>query len=103
MDESIGPLRPRINFFCQICKTNVSIYSKGAREIVRHFLSEAHLRKDQLWRYEHLGKLDKMITVTVHPVRGKDGHLRPALELEKEKPLFKFAPLVDIGPRFSFN
>ena len=33
-----GPLDPEHNkhkFYCQICKTNVSIFSKGAREIVR--------------------------------------------------------------------
>ena len=100
-----GPLDPVLNkhkFYCRICKTNVSIYSKGAREIIRHYQSEAHLRKDQRWRFERLGQFDKLTGLTVHAVRGKDGRKLSALDLEKEKPLFLTAPLVDIGPRFSF-
>ena len=100
-----GPLDPMHNkhsIYCQLCKTNVSIYSKGAREIVKHYQSEAHLRRDKRWRYEHLGKFDKITGVNVHAVRGRDGHIQSALELEKEKPLFEFAPLMDIGPRFPF-
>ena len=95
-----GPLDPVHNkhkFYCQICKTNVSIYSKGAREIIRHYRSDAHLRKDQRWRFEHLGQIDALSGLTVHVVRGKDGRI---LDLKKEKPLFLTAPLVDIGPRF---
>ena len=81
----------------------MSIYvSIGAREIVRHYQSEAHLRRDQRWRYEHLCKFDKITGVTVHAVRGRDGHILSAIELEKEKPHFEFAPLIDIGPRFPF-
>ena len=47
-----GPLDPEHNrhmFYCQICKTHVSIFSKGAREIIRHYQTELHLRKDQRW------------------------------------------------------
>ena len=98
-----GPLDPvhyKHKFYCQICKTSVSIYSKGARETVRHYQSKAHLRKDQRWRYEHLSKVDKLSGQTVHSVRGKDCHLLSALELEREKPRFESAPLVGIGPRF---
>ena len=54
-----GPLDPAHNqytFYCKICKTNVSIYSKGAREIVRHYQSKSHSRKDQLRRYTHLSR-----------------------------------------------
>ena len=39
-----GPLDPIHNkhkFYCQICKTNVFMYSKGAREIIRHYQSES--------------------------------------------------------------
>ena len=64
-------------FYCQICKTNVSIYSKGAHKIVRHYQSEAHLRKNHRSRYEHLGKFDKITGITVHAVRGKDGKFSP--------------------------
>ena len=99
---TLDPVHNKYKFYCQICKTNVSIFSKGAREIVRHYQNESHLRKDQRWRYEHLGKLDKITGTTVHAVRGKDGHVLTAFELQKEKPLFETAPLVDIGPRYPF-
>ena len=49
-----GPLDPvhnKFKFYCMLCKTNVSIYSKGAREILRHYRTGGHLRKDQKWRY----------------------------------------------------
>ena len=100
-----GPLDPVHNkhkFFCQICKTNVSICSKGAREISRRYSSEGHLRKDQRWRFEHLGKVDKISGNVIHSVRGRDGHILTPFELEKEKPQFESVPLVDIGPRFPF-
>ena len=100
-----GPLDAVHNkhrFYCQICKVNVSIYSKGAREIIRHFRSEGNLRKDQRWRYEHLSRIDKISGSVVHAVRGRDGHVLSPFELEKERPLFESVPLVDIGPRFPF-
>ena len=69
-----GPLDPEHNkhkFYCQICKTNVSIFSKGAREIVRHLQCESHFCKDQRWRFEHLKKKDKVTGRIVHEVRGR--------------------------------
>ena len=100
-----GPLDPEHNkhkFYCQICKTNVSIFSKGAREIVRHFQCESHFRKDQRWRYEHLKKKDKVTGRIVHEVRGKKGQLLTPLELEREKPFFMQAPLVETGSNNPF-
>ena len=94
-----GPLDPEHNkhkFYCQICKTNVSIFSKGAREIVHHFQCESHFRQDQRWRFEHLKKKYK-VTGRVHEVRGKKGQLLAPLELEKEKLFFMKAPLVETG------
>ena len=35
-------------------------------------------------------------------MRAKDGHILTAMELEKEKPLFETAVLVDIGPKYPF-
>ena len=81
----------------------MSIFSKGVREVVKHYKSETHLRKDQCWRFEHLGKKDKITGVIKHYVRAKDGHILTALELEKEKPLFETATLVDIGPKYPFQ
>ena len=100
-----GPLDPGHNqykFYCKICKTYVSIYSKGARETVRHYQSESHLRKDQLWRYTHLSRKNEFTGVVIHQVRGRNGVVLTPLELEKEKPLFEGAPLVDIGGDFLF-
>ena len=100
-----GPLDPQHNrykFHCQICKTNVSIYSKGARKIVRHYQSESHLCKDQCWRYEHLRRTDQVTGIVTYEVRGKDGQVLTPFELEKEKPLFEDAPLVDIGCKYPF-
>ena len=92
-----GPLDPEHNKHKFYCKTNVSIFSKGAREIVRHFQCESHFRKDQRWRYEHLKKKDKVTGRIVHEVRGKKGQLLTPLELEREKPFFMQVPLVETG------
>ena len=100
-----GPLDPTHNqfkFYCRLCKSNVSFYSKGAREIIRHYQTESHLRKDQIWRYTHLKKVDTITGITTHQVRGKNGVILTPLELEKEKPLFENAPLVDLGGEFPF-
>ena len=101
-----GPLdrlhNPYIYFFCQICKTNVSIYSKGAREILRHYQKESHLRKNYSCRYEHLSTIDSATGEVLHYVKGKDGHRLSPLELAKELPLFINAPLVDIGDKLPF-
>ena len=101
-----GPLDPehnRLKLFCQICKTNWSIFSKGAREMIRHYGSESHLRKDQRWKFEHLRSVDKVTWQVRHEVRGQDVQILTALELEKEKPLFENAVLVDNGDKHPFD
>ena len=98
----LDPLHDKYRFYCQICKTNVCHYSKGAREILRHYQKESHPRKDQRWRYEHLGTIDKTTGEVLHDFRGKDGHRLTPLELAKELPLFINAPLVDIGDKLPF-
>ena len=100
-----GPLDPEHNkhkFYCQICMTNVSIYSKGAREIVKHYQAESHLRKDQRWWFEHLRKVGKITGLVRHEVRGNDGQVLTPLELEKEKRFFETVPLVDINDKHPF-
>ena len=100
-----GPVDPRWNpykFYCQICKANISIYGKGAREILRHHSSEKHLRKDQRWRYEYLYKVDPVTKTKIHQVRGRDGKLLSPYQLEMEFPYFKDAPLVEIGQKLPF-
>ena len=59
---SAGPLDTDYNkykFYRQICITTRSIYSKAARELVRHFQVESYPSKNQRWRYEHLHQTDK--------------------------------------------
>ena len=82
-----GPTDPRWNpykLYCQICKGNISIYGRGAKELLRHQSTKRHLRKDQRWRYEHLSIQDPVTGTIQHPVRGKDGKLLTPYELELE-------------------
>ena len=100
-----GPVDPRWNpykFYCQICKGNISIYGRGAREILRHHSTERHLRKDQRWRYEHLAIEYPVIGRIKHHVRGKDGRLLTPYELQLELPKFIGVELVDIGEKLPF-
>ena len=62
----LDPIHNRQKFYCEIYKSNVSIRSKGAREIIRHYQCETHLRKDQRWRFEHLSVTDKVTGITRH-------------------------------------
>ena len=102
MNEDLwtGPFDPSHNqfkFYCQNRKTNISIYSNGAWEIIRHY--QLLLRKDQRWRFEHLSITDKVTGIARHKVRVKDGHEFTLLELEGENFLFKNGPLVDVGEK----
>ena len=100
-----GPVDPRWNpykFYCQICKGNISIYGRGAREIFCHHQSERHLRKDQRWRYEHLSVEDPVTGTVRHHVRGRDGKLLTPYQLEQELEHFIDEPLVDIGEKLPF-
>ena len=87
-----GPVDPKWNqykFYCQICRANISIYSKGAREILRHHASEKHLRKDQRLRYEYLYKIDPVTKARIPQVRGRDGKLLTPYQLKMELRYFK--------------
>ena len=100
-----GPMDPRWNpykIYCQICKGNVSIYGRGAREILRHHGTEKHLRKDQKWRYHHLATEDPVTKMVKHHVRGRDGRLLTPYELQLELPKFIGVELVDIGEKLPF-
>ena len=68
-------------------KTNVLIYSKGAREIIRHYQTASHLRKDQHWTVVYLKYADKVTGIVKHEVRLKNGVVLTPLELEKERPI----------------
>ena len=100
-----GPMDPEHNkfrFYCQICKYNVSMYSKGKGELKRHYRRETHLRKDQKWRYENLVDVDPITKVSTPLVRDKFGNLLKGSALQAELPHFIDEELVDIGPKFPF-
>ena len=80
----------------------MSIYGKGAREILRHYATEKHLRKDQRWRYEHLLTVDQLTKTVQHQVRGKDGEVLTPYQRELELTHFIGAELVDIGGKLPF-
>ena len=98
-----GPVDPRWNpykFFCKICKGNISIYGRGAREILRHHATERYLRKDQRWRYEQLATEDPVTKMVKHYVRGKDGKLLTPYELQLELPKFMMCRSWTLGKNF---
>ena len=55
-----------------------------------------------MWRYVHLQETDEVTGNVTHQVRGKNGWVFTPVELEKEKPLFKYVPLIEAGDRFPF-
>ena len=100
-----GPVDPRWNrhkIYCQICKCNVSIRSKGPKEILRHYATDRHLRKDQRWRYEHLTIEDPLTKRPRYQVRGRDGKILTNYQLQLELPHFINCELVDIGDKLPF-
>ena len=76
------------------------MYSKGAREGVRQYEAESHLRKYQRWRYQHLRKVDKITGKINHEVSGKNGQIWSPTDPEEEKPLVENSPLVDVGDKY---
>ena len=96
------PIHNRNEFYYQICNTNGSIYSKEAREILCRYKIESHLRRVQRWRYEHPSEVDAETGSVTHQVRENDGYVLTLLKLEKQKPRFIDAPLVDIGEKSPF-
>ena len=100
-----GPVDPRWNLhkiYCQICKCIVSIRSKFSKEILRHYATDRHLRKDQRWRYEYLTIEDPLTKRPRYQVRGRDGKILTYYQLQLELPHFIDCELVDIGDKLPF-
>ena len=100
-----GPADPLHNpqmVWCQKCKNNFSVKTKGMVEILRHHRTERHLRKDQRWRYEHLKSIDPVTGKIQHRVRGRNGKILSKVYLAQELPKFIHTELVDVGERFPF-
>ena len=96
------PIHKPFMVWCHIGKRNFSIKPEGTLEILRHHLTEKHLRRDQRWHYEHLKSVDSTTGKIQHRVRGRDGKIQNKLKLSEELPKFIHAKLVDIGERFPF-
>ena len=100
-----GPIEPKWNkhkIYCQICKCDVSIRAKGPKEILRHYSTERHSRKDQRWRYKQLTIEDPLTKRLRYQVRGRDGKVLSIYLLQLELPLFIESELVDIGDKLPF-
>ena len=100
-----GPVDPkwsRHKIYCQICKCNVLIRSKGPKEILRHYATERHLRKDQRWRYEYLTIEDPLTQRPRYQVRGRYGKSLTNYQLQLELMHFIDCELVDIGDKLPF-
>ena len=89
-----GPKDPHENpysAFCHICSANVSIKSKGYRDIIRHWLRERHFRKEQKYRdYHGMDILDERRQVLT------------GVRLENERKEFEHHPLVDLCERYPY-
>ena len=79
----VDAIHNKFKFYCMLCKRIVSIHCRSAREILRHYKTEGHLRKDQTWRFVHLQEADDVTGATTHQVRGKDDYVLTAIELGK--------------------
>ena len=87
-----NPLKNRHCFFCIICRTNVSMGSRGLYKLKRHFQREHHLRVDQRFRARY------------HPskVRGSDGRTLYGSKLETEKELLMQLVVPELDHKRSF-
>ena len=85
--------------YCQISKCNVSTRAKGPNEILRHYSTERHLRKDQRWRYDHLTIEDPLIKTPRYQVRGRGGKVLSNYQLQLELTHFIDSELIDNGDK----
>ena len=77
------------HFFCRICKRDVAILAHGASEIIRHFGSAGHWRRD--------------VTYTVHmgmPVYNK--LLEPMTLSETQLAEYRARPFEELGGEFPY-
>ena len=80
------PLSNRYCFYCMLCKTNISIKTRGLYELKRHFLPDCHFRADQRLREK----------ICPGKVRGRDRRVLYESELEAERELYMELDLPDI-------
>ena len=74
----------------------MSIYGRGAKEILRHHSTERHLHKDQRWRYEHLAVDDTVSETVHHKVRNGKGQILESRDLCRKYENFEDAESVGI-------
>ena len=89
-----GPKEPGDNpysAYCHICSINISVWSKGHHDIVRHWKRERHFRREQLYRDSHgMDVLDR------------ERNVLTGRKLEVEREIFSTAKVVELGPRYPY-
>ena len=72
------------DFYCRVCRKDVSVLTHGGYEIIRHFQGHRHFARDQRLRLETPG----------WPVLDFNGNPLPEDELERQREKIMLAPLV---------
>ena len=97
-----GPKGETLQFFCQICKGNISIYGRSAKGIIRHHSIERDFRKDQRWRYQQLAVEDPLTKAIHRQVRDRKGQILAPNDLRRKYHYFKDGELVDIEEKLHY-
>ena len=71
------------DFYCRVCRKDVSVLTHGGYEIIRHFEGHRHFARDQRLRLETPGRR----------VLDFDGNPLPEDEFEKQREKIMLAPL----------
>ena len=86
------PVNHPYSAHCLVCQADVSVWSKGHNDIIRHWKRDKHFRREQKFRDENgMDVLDRQRNVLV-------GH---KLELERRE--FETCPLIELGERYPLH
>ena len=80
-------------FYCRVCRKDVSVLTHGGYEIIRHFQGHRHFARDQRLHLETPG----------WRVLDFDGNALPEDELERQRENFMLAPLVVRDREYTFR
>ena len=80
-------------FYCRLCRKDVSVLTHGGYEIIRHFQGHRHFARDQRLRLETPG----------WRVLDFDGNPLPEDELERQREKIMLAPLVVRDREYPFR
>ena len=80
-------------FYCRVCRKDVSVLTHGGYEVIRHFQGHRHFARDQRFRLETPGWW----------VFDFDGNPLPEDELERQRERIMLAPLVVRHQEYPFR